>query len=215
MNELRLPPIVGCMVVVDMEPVGLAVDWVYGHLYWTDTVYRAVMMSNLDGTGRVTIVTKNLLIPRGIAVDPKRRFVFLSTIHFFCFSQRVMFVSNFNKVCEFIALASASSLVKVLVHFCLIGMMKTSIQSSRKLVFLCYARKCVNEQNTLNMHCPKLGFTVRRMNLCFYINHVMYDDYKFRTKNYSNEYSFLKTFGNTMCLFKHKKLRNLYYNLRS
>lgn len=60
---------------VDMEPVGLAVDWVYGHLYWTDTVYRAVMMSNLDGTGRVTIVTKDLIIPRGIAVHPDRRFV--------------------------------------------------------------------------------------------------------------------------------------------
>ncbi|XP_061188817.1 uncharacterized protein LOC133196991 [Saccostrea echinata] len=57
----------------DMEPVGLAVDWVYGHLYWTDTVYRSVMMSNLDGTGRITIVTENLIIPRGIAVDPKRR----------------------------------------------------------------------------------------------------------------------------------------------
>lgn len=60
---------------IGMEPVGLAVDWVYGHLYWTDTVYRAVMMSNLDGTGRVTIVTENLITPRGIAVDPKRRFV--------------------------------------------------------------------------------------------------------------------------------------------
>lgn len=60
---------------VDMEPVGLAIDWVYGHLYWTDTVYRAVMMSNLDGTGRVTILTKDLIIPRGIAVDPIRRFV--------------------------------------------------------------------------------------------------------------------------------------------
>lgn len=60
---------------IGMEPVGLAVDWVYGHLYWTDTVYRAVMMSNLDGTGRVTIVTKDLIIPRGIAVHPDRRFV--------------------------------------------------------------------------------------------------------------------------------------------
>lgn len=59
----------------DMEPVGLAVDWVYGHLYWTDTVYRSVMMSNLDGTGRIIVVTKNLIIPRGIAVDPKRRSV--------------------------------------------------------------------------------------------------------------------------------------------
>jgi hypothetical protein len=56
-----------------MEPVGLAVDWVFGHLYWTDTVYRAVMMSNLDGTGRIIVATKNLIIPRGIAVDPKRR----------------------------------------------------------------------------------------------------------------------------------------------
>ena len=28
-----------------MELVGLAVDWVFEHLYWTDTSYRAVMMS--------------------------------------------------------------------------------------------------------------------------------------------------------------------------
>ncbi|XP_062586429.1 uncharacterized protein LOC134248028 [Saccostrea cucullata] len=61
----------------DMEPVGLAVDWVYRHLYWTDSVYRSVMMSNLDGTGRITIVTENLVIPRGIAVDPKNRKLYI------------------------------------------------------------------------------------------------------------------------------------------
>ncbi|KAK3086603.1 hypothetical protein FSP39_020952, partial [Pinctada imbricata] len=55
----------------EMSPVGLAVDWVFNHLYWTDPVYQAVMMSNLDGSGRVALVTKGLSIPRGIAVDPK------------------------------------------------------------------------------------------------------------------------------------------------
>lgn len=60
---------------VDMEFVGLVVDWVYGYLYWIDIVYRVVMMLNFDGMGCVIIVIKDLIIFCGIVVYFDRRFV--------------------------------------------------------------------------------------------------------------------------------------------
>ncbi|KAK3106279.1 hypothetical protein FSP39_016743 [Pinctada imbricata] len=53
-----------------MTPVGLAVDWVFKHLYWTDMQYRSAMVSNLDGSSKITLATEGLSMPRGIAVEP-------------------------------------------------------------------------------------------------------------------------------------------------
>jgi hypothetical protein len=52
---------------------GIAVDWIYDLLYWTDSRYDHIQVSRLDGTGRRTIVKDDSLdAPRAIVVDPIR-----------------------------------------------------------------------------------------------------------------------------------------------
>jgi sugar lactone lactonase YvrE len=54
-------------------PNGLAIDWIYDLLYWTDTGYDHIQVSRLDGTDRRTIVKDDSLDqPRAIVVDPIR-----------------------------------------------------------------------------------------------------------------------------------------------
>ena len=54
-------------------PDGLAVDWIYDLLYWTDTGHDHIQVSRLDGTDRRTIVKDDSLDkPRAIVVDPIR-----------------------------------------------------------------------------------------------------------------------------------------------
>jgi hypothetical protein len=55
------------------SPYGIAVDWIYDLLYWTDSRYDHIQVSRLVGTGRRTIVKDDSLDePRVIVVDPIR-----------------------------------------------------------------------------------------------------------------------------------------------
>lgn len=49
---------------------GLAVDWIYHHLYWTDAVKNTIEVSDLDGALRTTLLADRVHQPRSIAVDP-------------------------------------------------------------------------------------------------------------------------------------------------
>jgi len=49
---------------------GLAVDWIYNHLYWTDTKKKTIELANFEGNMRKTILNDNLYEPRSIAVNP-------------------------------------------------------------------------------------------------------------------------------------------------
>lgn len=49
---------------------GLAVDWIYNHLYWTDTGKNTIELSNLEGNMRKVLITDNLEEPRAIALNP-------------------------------------------------------------------------------------------------------------------------------------------------
>ena len=62
-------------VVIDRNIVtadGLAVDWVYSHLYWTDTGTNSITMSDLDGNLISTIIKDDLEEPRAIALHPSK-----------------------------------------------------------------------------------------------------------------------------------------------
>ncbi|XP_030748487.1 very low-density lipoprotein receptor-like isoform X1 [Sitophilus oryzae] len=55
---------------------GLAVDWVYEHLYWTDTGTNTISLANFDGQMRKILIRDNLEEPRAIAVDPLEGWMF-------------------------------------------------------------------------------------------------------------------------------------------
>ena len=49
---------------------GLAVDWVYSHLYWTDAVVDTISITDMTGLTRAVLVSDRLEEPRGIALHP-------------------------------------------------------------------------------------------------------------------------------------------------
>ncbi|XP_017079693.2 low-density lipoprotein receptor isoform X3 [Drosophila eugracilis] len=49
---------------------GLAVDWIYNHVYYTDTVKCTIELTNFEGSMGKVLVEDSLDIPRSIALDP-------------------------------------------------------------------------------------------------------------------------------------------------
>ena len=49
---------------------GMAVDWIYNHIYWIDTTHKHIKMANLDGSLGKTLIDRDLVLPRAIVVDP-------------------------------------------------------------------------------------------------------------------------------------------------
>lgn len=79
-------------VVIDHNIVtadGLAVDWIYSHLYWTDTGTNSICMSDLDGNLITTIITDQLEEPRAIALHPAKGYfqAIMLQLVAFCFKK--------------------------------------------------------------------------------------------------------------------------------
>lgn len=49
---------------------GLAVDWIYNHIYFTDTRRCTIELTNFDGNMGKVLIEDELDIPRSIALDP-------------------------------------------------------------------------------------------------------------------------------------------------
>ena len=49
---------------------GLAVDWIYNHIYFTDTRKYTIEIMNFDGNMGRVLIKDDLEIPRAIALDP-------------------------------------------------------------------------------------------------------------------------------------------------
>ena len=52
---------------------GLAVDWRASELYWTDTTYDTISVSDLDGNNQRVLISLSLDEPRAIALDLDNR----------------------------------------------------------------------------------------------------------------------------------------------
>lgn len=55
---------------------GVAVDWIGRKLYWTDSTKDTIEVASLDNsTLRSVLINRDLVNPRGIAVDPMQKYV--------------------------------------------------------------------------------------------------------------------------------------------
>ncbi|KAG8258349.1 Exosome complex protein [Homalodisca vitripennis] len=61
------------VVVPNVSAYGVTVDWVYGHLYWSD--HSRIMVAKLDGTSPMAVI-EDVDAPADMAVDPINGFIF-------------------------------------------------------------------------------------------------------------------------------------------
>lgn len=57
-------------VINVQTPVGIAVDWIYKNLYWSDLGTKTISVTNFNGTKQKVLFSRSLKEPASIAVDP-------------------------------------------------------------------------------------------------------------------------------------------------
>lgn len=67
-------------------PRGIAVDWVAGNLYWTDSGRDVIEVAQITGQHRKTLISGMIDEPHAIVVDPQRGYETLCS-YTVCFSE--------------------------------------------------------------------------------------------------------------------------------
>lgn len=66
-----------------VNPSGVAVDWIGRKLYWTDSAKDTIEVASLENsTLRTVLINRGLVNPRGIAVDPHQKYVFVVALFY-------------------------------------------------------------------------------------------------------------------------------------
>ncbi|VDI38277.1 Hypothetical predicted protein [Mytilus galloprovincialis] len=84
LGKVRYPPTSNETTLEDIvldninTPIGIAVDSVNDHIYWTDTGLQRIMRSNLDGSNTTLILGTGLENPRAIELDTANRWIYFS-----------------------------------------------------------------------------------------------------------------------------------------
>ncbi|XP_076353564.1 lipophorin receptor 1 [Tachypleus tridentatus] len=55
---------------------GIAIDWIYNHIYWTDTGKNSIEVADLQGNMKKTLIVTGLDEPRAIVVNPLEGWMF-------------------------------------------------------------------------------------------------------------------------------------------
>ncbi|XP_076087722.1 uncharacterized protein LOC143058145 [Mytilus galloprovincialis] len=68
------------LVTSASEPIGVIVDSINGHVYWTEYTAKKIYRCNLNGTGRLLILTDNDAL-YAITLDHRNRWLYYSTTY--------------------------------------------------------------------------------------------------------------------------------------
>lgn len=100
---------------------GLAVDWIYNHIYWTDAFKDTIELANFEGNMRKTLIKDRVQEPRAIALNPLEGWMFFTdwgqeprieragmdgthrSVHFAFFKYNSLFVRSFIHFCDNLA----------------------------------------------------------------------------------------------------------------
>lgn len=55
---------------------GLAIDWIYNHIYWTDARKNTIELADFEGNMKKTLITDHIQEPRAIALNPLEGWMF-------------------------------------------------------------------------------------------------------------------------------------------
>lgn len=76
--------------ILDVDiPRGIAVDWIYKHIYWTDHGAKTISVASFDGVQKKILFNTSLGEPTSVAVDPLSGYYILNMLSWYFFKSHL------------------------------------------------------------------------------------------------------------------------------